>query len=50
MEVKRFEDVPELFKVVFIRDWSQSETGLSFEDWLVEQGFEVEPTLIEKCR
>ena len=48
MEVKRFEDVPELFKVVFIRDWSQSATDLSFDEWLVEQGFE--PTLIEKCR
>ena len=42
MEVKRFEDVPELFKVVFIRDWSQSATGLSFDEWLEEQGFEVE--------
>jgi len=44
MEVKRFEDVPELFKVVFIRDWSQSATDLSFDEWLEEQGFEVDGT------
>ena len=48
MEVKRFEDVPEAFKEIIIRNWSQSATGLSFEEWLGEQGFE--PTLIEKCR
>ena len=42
MEVKRFSDVPEVFKEIIIRDWSYSATGLSFEDWLVEQGFEVE--------
>ena len=50
MEVKFFEDVPEAFKEIIIRDWSQSATDLSFDEWLEEQGFEVEPTLIEKCR
>ena len=42
MQVKRFDDVPEAFKTVIIRDWSHSATGLSFEDWLIEQGFEDE--------
>ena len=40
MQVKRFDDVPEAFKEIIIREWSQSATGLSFEDWLAEHGFE----------
>ena len=44
MEVKRFEDVPEAFKEIIIREWSQSATCLSFDEWLEEQGFEVNGT------
>ena len=41
VEVKRFEDVPEDFKIVFRRDYEMSDTELIFEEWLEEQGFEV---------
>ena len=40
MEVKRFEDVPEVFKVVFRRDYEMSGTEVSFDEWLEGQGFE----------
>ena len=40
MEVKRFEDVPDAFKVVFRRDYEMSGTEVSFDEWLEGQGFE----------
>ena len=40
MEVKRFSDVPEVFKVVFRRDYEMSNMEISFDEWLEEQGFE----------
>ena len=42
MQVKRFDDVPEAFKVVFRRDYEMSDTEVSFDEWLEEQGFEIE--------
>ena len=42
MQVKRFDDVPEVFKVVFRRDYEMSDTEVSFDEWLEEQGFENE--------
>ena len=41
VEVKRFEDVPEVFKSVIRRQYYESAEDISFEDWLEEQGFEV---------
>ena len=42
MQVKRFDDVPEVFKVVLRRDYEMSDTEVSFDEWLEEQGFEIE--------
>ena len=40
MEVKRFEDVPKEFKVVFRREYAMDDRGISFDEWLEEQRFE----------
>ena len=44
MEVKRFEDVPEVLKSIFIRQYFEGDYEVSWDEWLEEQGFEVDGT------
>jgi hypothetical protein len=47
MEVKYFEDVPEVFKSRIRKQYYDSaDEGVSFEDWLKEQGFKVKDSKV----